>query len=91
MAFLLSIQSARKVAFRCGTRFVLELWQKASLRYAFCAPICRSRGFCGRVSRRVLYCCETAAARETERRAKGERWVSLPLTTFFRVSSRKKV
>ena len=27
---------------------VLELLQKASLCYAFCAPICRSRGFCGK-------------------------------------------
>ena len=70
---------------------VPELWQKASLRYAFCAPICRSRGFCGRVSRRVLYCCETAAARETERRANGERWVSLPLTTFSFISLKEKV
>ena len=47
------------------------------------APICRSRGLCGNVSRRVLYCCHTAAARETERRANGERWVSLPPHDFF--------
>ena len=31
--------------------------QKASLRYAFCAPICRSRGLCGKVKAALLLCC----------------------------------
>ena len=34
--------------------------QKASLRYAFCAYICRSRGLCGKVSRRGLNCCQNS-------------------------------
>ena len=47
-------------------------WQKASLRYAFCASICRSRGLCGKVSRRgELFGVQMRARRGTRGKAKG--------------------
>ena len=51
--------------------------------------ICAYLRFCGKVSRRELYCCEIAAARKTECRAVGEHWVFLSLTEILFVSSRK--
>ena len=64
--------------------------QKASLRYAFCAPVCCESNFRGKVSRRVLYCCETAAAKKTEHKAAGEHWVFLKITALSYRSPRKK-
>ena len=49
---LLAINHSRKQGFP-----VIKWLQKASLRYAFCAPICRSRGFRGKVKAALLYCC----------------------------------
>ena len=76
-------------------------WQAAlaimTLRKEGClpprAPICRSRGFCGKSEGGeamivAIFAAERKPAVSRLRRARGS---SLNLTTFFRVSSRKKV
>ena len=85
--------SKREASYNCSRKYdfpAVKWLQKASLRYAFCTPVCCESNFRGKVSRRVLYCCETAAARKTKCRAAGEHWGSLPLTTLSYHSTRKK-
>ena len=75
----------------CVMPFAFVIYHSRKQGFPAPAPsICTYLCLRGRVSRRVLYCCHTAAARETERRANGERWVSLPLTRLSYRSPRKK-
>ena len=55
------------------------------------APICRSRGFCGKVRWRALKCCDLRAIEENRMRSASEHWVFLSLTTFSFISLKEKV
>ena len=68
-----------------------NLWRKQNHAFAQRAPICQPFGFCGKVSRWGLSCCQS------HRRGKpnaephhGERWGFLNLTDFLFVSSKRK-
>ena len=74
-----------------GFLFYITL-QKASLRYAFCAPVCRSRGFRGKVSRHGLNCCQNSGGEENRTQSR-RRTLGFPEThdVSFRQFEKKRV
>ena len=63
-----------------------------SRKQGFPAPaphICAYLRFCRKVSRRELYCCETAAARKTAHKSVSDCGVFLKLTEILFVSSKR--
>ena len=63
---------------------------KASLRYAFAAPIC-ARALLRKSEPMGAKLLPKPSVRKTEHKAEGDCWVFLKLTTFSFVSSKEKV